>query len=85
MIQHLSDERKITLEPFNPKLTVKKEKPSETLVERFRELAVRYSVPIGYVLIVVRSTKLNWTYAERVLSMPLGYKIWKNIFFCQHI
>jgi hypothetical protein len=73
MIQHLSDERKITLEPFNPKLTVKKEKPSETLVERFRELAVRYSVPIGYVLIVVCSIIPILTYAERVLSVSIGY------------
>jgi hypothetical protein len=47
MIQHLSDERKIILEPFKPTerktLTAEKEKPPETFVERFRGLSIRYS------------------------------------------
>ena len=58
------------------KLTAKKKKPSETLTERFRELAVKYSVPFGYLLIMVCSTMLImvlYKTANLLLELHLTY------------
>ncbi len=37
-------------------------------------------IQLGYLLIVVFSTMLIWTYVERFLSVPLGYDYIKQLF-----
>ncbi len=59
------------------KLTAEKKKPSETLIERFPR-ACGYSVPIGFVPVVVCSTILIMTYAERKTGVPVGYGLLKG-------
>ena len=37
------------------------------------QVFVSYSVPKGYAVIVARAIMLKWTYAERIIGVPIDY------------
>ena len=55
-------------------ITAEKKKPSEAY--RAFPRACGYLVPLGFVPVVVCSTILIMTYAERKSGVPIGYGFW---------
>lgn len=55
-----------------------KNKPSETAFTAFPK-AYMITISLGFAVIVVCSKILDWTCAERVLSVPVGYGLSKDL------